>query len=369
MTLRRGLSLLLLLLLLPLPAFGQRVDPQDPLLPALPVRSFAEDNHALRFILKYMVKVEAAKVGENDGPLADLDPKETALVILGEMDWLKDRDERIAFGRFIRAGGSVLIATHRTTPNAVQEALGVRVVGEPVTARDNTLRDTYRGRPDCPLLREFNTSYSIFQGVETIATVRPGEVEAMGRRHRAIAVAPFPASCAREDAKNIPNFAMICEPMDFSGRILVLSDERVFLNSTMLQQDNDNFDFAFNCMRWLCDAEDGPPRLKTVRLVHDGVPLRDFEVQVKSIPNTVPPEALPDLPAHPVDLANAILAKWEDENIHNELLLSIFDRDPHRQGLSWRSIVSALAVVVSIVLIAYGLFRLQQAHSRVETGP
>src|SRR5262249_46366855 len=149
-------------------------------------------------------------------------------VILGNTRWLDNETYQEDFRRFIRAGGSALIATDANSATVIEDTLGVRVVGgEPVKTADP--KDAYRGQLDCPLIREFNTSYPIFQGIETIATNRAGRVE-VARKKGGIAVAPFPKSCAPEEAAVIPNFAMICAPGKNAGRILVLSDHSVFIN-------------------------------------------------------------------------------------------------------------------------------------------
>jgi hypothetical protein len=333
--------------------------------PSLPVegiavrpRAFADDNHAIRYILKYLVKVEPHRSFE------ELDPNGSVLMILGNTAILDSPDVSARFRNFVQQGGSVFIATEHDTAKAVQRALGIRVVGGEPWVRTQDAEDAYRGRLDCPLIREFNTSYSIFQGVGKIATNQAGRVEAT-KESGAISVAPFPASCRREGDKAIPSFAMLAErPLLRSGegpsqRIIVLSDHSVFINGMILQKDNNNITFAMNCIRWVCEPEDGAVLRTKVLLVHDGLIEPSFDVQVKQVPSTLPSDLPTDLPAHPVDLINGILAKWEDENIHNEIILG---------GSSWRQILSGAAIALSIVLIIYGLFRIQQAHYRVETG-
>jgi hypothetical protein len=268
----------------------------------------------------------------------------------------------------VAEGGSVLIATDQDTADIVQQMLRVRVIGgEPVKAQDPA--DAYRGDPTCPLIKEFNSSYPLFQSVKTIATNHAGRVQGT-RGSKAIAVAPFPASCRRPNEKAIPNFAMLEEPETpletrTSGRprpdqrILVLSDHSIFINGMMLQKDNNNFSFAENTLRWLCDVEDSGARRPHVLLIQDGRIEESFDVKVKPGPAALPTDLPKDLPAHPVDLINGLLAKWEDENVHNEILL---------QGATWKQILSVAAIALSVVIIAYGLYRVQMAHNRVETG-
>jgi hypothetical protein len=342
-----------LVLLLCLAAVGRaQVEPEPGIPPPPAPIAFADDNHAVRFILsKYVLKTRPLQSFD------ELDPRRSVLIVLGSTARLDDLKQ---FRDFVGAGGSVLIATDQDTANIVQRVLRVRVVGgEPVKARDPA--DAYRGQPECPLITEFNTSYSLFQNVEKIATYRAGQVEATARS-RAIAVAPFPASCRRPNEKAIPTFAMLHErelPDAPVQRILVLSDQSLFINGMMLQKDNDNFGFALNALRWICDAEDGPAQRNQVLLIQDGRIEDSFDVKVKAAPSAMPSDLPKDLPAHPVDLINGLLADWEDKNYHNEIILN---------GASWRQILSVAAIVLSIALIAYGLYRVQMAHNRVETG-
>jgi hypothetical protein len=38
------------------------------------------------------------------------------------------------------------------------------------------------------------------------------------------------------------------------GRILILADHSVFINDMMTPDDNDNLEFASNCLEWLTDG-------------------------------------------------------------------------------------------------------------------
>ena len=69
------------------------------------------------------------------------------------------------------------------------------------------------------------------------------------------------------------------------SRVLVLSDQSVFINGMMLQPDNDNFDFAYNCVNWLT----GPGQRKQVLLLDQGIAITSFDVPVKWVLDGPPP--------------------------------------------------------------------------------
>jgi hypothetical protein len=141
-----------------------------------------------------------------------------------------------------------------------------------------------------------------------------------------------------------------------NGRALVLSDHSVFINGMMLQPKsvNDNFDFAYNCINWLTERG----ARKQVLLFEDGAVNADFSLPpLKWVPDaSVPPL---DPRVSPVAVMNKLLAHWEDRNLFNSVLLN---------HVQLGRILSFLAIVLTLALVAYGYYRLLQGRHRLELG-
>jgi hypothetical protein len=346
---RLPILLIAVLALLPAPALALKFQ--------APQRRPADDTDAFRYLLSWVLKCE---------PLADVEDlqfhaRDGVLVVLGDTTWMDANTTLIQ--NFVLRGGRVLIASDRDSADAVSNLFSIRIIGlpedGPLFTTNDVKNDGYRGQmEDCPVLRasNLNKSYPFFQNIERIATNRPGALRQ--RNTNAKPIAQFPASCALEDNTR-PVFAMVCDRYDHVTPVLVLSDHSVFINSMMLQPDNDNFAFAYKCLRWLTDpAESGGARRTKVLLMDDGNPVKSFEVKVREVPATLP-GSLDDLPAHPVDIANALLGKWEDENIHNELIFGRY---------SGSQILSGIVIAATVLLLAWLFFRVQQALHRTEAG-
>src|SRR5262249_44093378 len=71
------------------------------------------------------------------------------------------------------------------------------------------------------------------------------------------------------------------------GRFLLLADHSIFINTMMLAEDNNNVEFAVNCLTWL---EYGNKDLSQVLFVEDGrvkssldVPLKPVDIDVNRV--------------------------------------------------------------------------------------
>lgn len=296
-------------------------------------REAAYGNHALRFILKTLSLRPLQSMDE----LAEA-PRETILIFLGNPAAEPNSLLDTRIDNFIEVGGAVLLASDRSVT-----FMDVEIVGDLVSAQDE--KHGYKGRyAECPLVPEFN--HDIFKGIKQIATNKPSYLALPERQFRSVA---WFAKGSQVNDKPRPHLAFAAVHEGDGVRHVVLSDHSVFINSMMLQEDNDNFAFAINCVRWLSDGG----KRDRVLFIDDGRIVTSFDVTVREIP-----AALPD---HPVDLINNLLTKWERENIHNELLLEQF-RSPSQ-------LLSILAIAATVILAVYLFFRMQMAHHRMETSP
>ena len=123
----------------------------------------------------------------------------------------------------------------------------------------------------------------------------------------------------------------------------------------LLQNDNANFLFTQNTLRWV--SNEG--RRRRVLFLDDGAIVKKFEVSLTEVPDPTktPPERLP-LP--PVDVFNQVLASWQEDDIFNRLILERF---------SMGQILSGLTVSLSVALVLYGSYRLWRGRYLPEVHP
>lgn len=305
---------------------------------------FELDNHAFRFILGEMRLQPLPEIHS-----AASDPSRTLLIFLGETDGLARVPGGLA--DFLKKGGAVLVATDRPSDPALEEALGVYVHGpgrrgEGMVAviKDPALH-AYRGSPYCPFVVPTNASHPVMLGLKHVATNRPSY---LGRAWRLSVLADLPTDDGQSLPEGFPanrrNVNTYRGHLHFAaggdvgpGRALVLSDHSVFINDMMLQQagDNDNFAFAYNCVRWLTDGG----RRDRVWFEYEGMPVTDFDV-------ALPPTG--HLPELTPDLIDKLGAAVEDDDLFNRMLA---------EHLPARYVLGALAGALAVVVLFYGLHR------------
>jgi hypothetical protein len=292
-----------------------------------------------------------------------LAPERTLLVVCGDTSVLKQVPGTLS--GFLEQGGAVLVATDQNSSGHTDE-LGVAVRGTAVRAEGT---DCYRDQAFCPLVTEFEDGHPIFKikKIGRIASNRPSYLATLQAAH---VLAWFSPNCTEVDATHFwqekrgfgdPGFrkhgrrsndrlAFAAVPKGMAGRVLVLADHSIFIDEMMLQRDNDNFDFAFNCVQWLT-APDGrrSPRRDRILFVYNGEIITDFGPPL--------PE-LPDPPIPPINVVgDRILTELESKNIFNRLLL---DQVPLER------VLQVLFIALSMGLAAYGLIRLRRARHRPE---
>src|SRR5581483_8121704 len=101
----------------------------------------------------------------------------------------------------------------------------------------------YRGSPECIIIQPAPlTGLILLRGLDRVATNRPGYLVLGNRPPGLMPMARFPG-----DRDLLFAAGRICGD---DGRILVLADHSVFINEMMMQRDNDNVYFAYNCIEW-----------------------------------------------------------------------------------------------------------------------
>jgi hypothetical protein len=128
------------------------------------------------------------------------------------------------------------------------------------------------------------------------------------------------------------------------GRVVVLAGHGVFLNGMLAQADNGNYEFGFNCLRWLR----GNGRRPYALFIEEGKVQTSFQV---------PLAQLPPLPVPPTRVLDEALRGMENENWFNQLLL---------EHVSKESIARVVLFVGSILLALFLLRRLFSARHNID---
>jgi hypothetical protein len=329
------------------------------LLAASPLSAAAQEGSPLPFDGTHAFRRMLHNLGMK--PLAgdiDLvsDPAHSLLIFLGEGDCLQNLPGGLP--RFLEQGGAALIATDQ--PLALDYSsfdLLLSVTGDPVIGRRETC---YNGIRECPFLEATDdTSLPLFRGtigpdmrrlpLDRVATNRPSFLMLRALPRSFHVVAQFPAGCVYGGMPRNPRPFAVGGRFG-AGRLLVLADHSVFINTMLLQLDNDNIPFAYNCIDWLGE---GPPRRDKVLFVEDTKVQQAFNIPLQEVPIPLPPlEAL-------VPVVNDALANLDNEDALNGLLLS---------AVPLPALLAAIAVASVLGLITYGLYRLAGARHRIDLG-
>jgi hypothetical protein len=318
---------------------------------------FGQGTHAFRRIL-FDLKMAPLSRPEELGR----DPRHTLLIVLGETDVL----DRVPNGlhRFLNQGGSALIATDRAVPERLEE-FGITVTGSQVRLRENQFYPRYRDLDECPILDPVpGASPALFRVTAVTPGVSLGSFNVATNRPTYLQkVRPLP-----EGVTVLANLPRFCEftspfgqwrfdpfPLPFAvggtvgqGRLLVLADHSLFINDMMLQDDNKNIDFTYNCLDWLTAGQEKRDR---VLFVEEGDVKTAFDIPLKEVPLPIPPEEVL------LPLADNALAQMEQEDAFNRLLLGL---------VPFPTVWVALVLLLTALVAGYGFYRLSHSRHRVD---
>jgi hypothetical protein len=341
-----ALAFLVMAAVLPGPARAEQASP-----------SFAQGTHFFRRLLH---DLDLRPLRTFDELVND--PSKNLLIVLGEATY-QDPNQIAAF---VRRGGVVLLATDRDC-HTVLQPFGVQVLDRRLAVAADT-RFAYKGFEECIFVEPQGRNSPLFDnltvdgGLSRVATNRPGcLVRAQGCELQTLATFPrdcrpmYPRTVRRERSP-----AVQPDPFPFAvggdwgqGRILVLSDHSVFINAMMWQTDNENFDFAYNCVNWLM----GRGQRTHVLFLEEGHVQRLFEVPLA-------PPPLPPLPSlkEIVETADKGLGELERNNAFNQAIANAV-REASPSQDAWERVVVLMA---TLALAALALARLSQARQRQE---
>jgi hypothetical protein len=305
------------------------------------------------------------------------DPANTMIVVFGATRAIRDL-HRVTDGlknQYLAKGGSLLIATDHHLDD---RRLGLHVHGMIVSVPMGL--DAYHGSRACPLVR-FAHPKPIKVVINDKAVQLDGADNAPDHPvftllHRGIATncpsfldAPF-GDASLQDLLSFPfgGFAILQPEMlrggvgmrymvgspkgaKPSGRALYIAGQGMFMNTMMVQTDNDNFQFATNAVRWLAETPQGSRRKKALFIV-DGQIIDEFDKKLT-------PADLP-LPIPPAKAIARLIRGLEDERFFHRALAGLLDQNLGR-------VVAILAGIGTFVLLLYGLKKFRSARSHVET--
>jgi hypothetical protein len=296
---------------------------------------------AFCYILKYLRLTPLQRLNQ-----LDTAPERTLLVVFGKTDVLN----RLPGGLtgFLDRGGAAIVATDQDSSRTTSR-LGITVHGNPVLSPPGA---GYRSVRNCPLItnESFDEEQPLFRGIKRIATNCPSY---LGRVSEASIITWLPPGSysVRPTRFRDGLLPFAASQQRQSGRVLVLADHSIFIDEMMLQKDNDNFDFAFNCVEWLTTAQGrrGARRDRVLFVYDDEI-----------ISNFGPPLPEPPTPPIPPLNVNQILTELERKDIFNRLILD---------QVRLERILQVLFSALSLGLVAYCLHRLQRARHRPEPAP
>jgi hypothetical protein len=325
---------------------------------------------------------------EGLGPLENFaellgDPADSLLVLFGDLRRLEQPGRRWLID-FVARGGSVLLATDRGIPDENQELRAqvlelTGVIPQEAEVLCRNLDKCYRGNEGLPWLEPDARAQGpailmarFGQDSLRVATNNPAFLfvpEGRSLPQGIFPVAMLPTDCwAALVGSPHPTFRIPLEGRNClfgvagerGGKVLVLADHSIFINEMMLPSDNNNVEFAYNCVRWLADRPGGVGQKRRVLFVEDGnvntllnVPLREL--------SEVPEELLRRLLAN----LDRGVAELEDRDTFNRMLLEYLQN----RNIGPGDVLRVLFLLASLGLVVFGFVRLTgRARYRGEPG-
>ncbi len=289
------------------------------------------------------------------------EPKDCVVIVFGDLsaaDWIFPQG---GIRKFCSQGGAVLLASNRWDKSVLRpfrlkipsaKVKGIKEFG-------------YRNIADCPMITSYiGTKHPIFSALSKgLATNRPTFVRSY--RSDLLLLAGFnPGSIRvggvvngpldqRDNALNIRRLMVFGKPnqygyifgsgADSKERIVVMGGYGVFLNGMMAQwRETDNAYFAYNCLNWLTEREDGQRRSK-VLFVEEGKIHQSFDVPLTPLPPV-------KVPKPTVEVINMGLDRLQKNDVFNQLLF----RAVGERRLE-RLVLQGLVISMSVLLLLWGL--------------
>jgi hypothetical protein len=276
----------------------------------------------------------------------------------------KDPLDEIPFNlrrQFIEKGGALFVASDQPLSSNLTSNFNVKIVGGFVSA---SRRAGFDGSYDCPYIAYHRGARpDLFESPEgelkRVATNKPSSLGFPDSDIQTLAEFPSNTWQRTGDSRT---FAPLAFAQGTSypggGRLLVLADHSIFINSMMLPRysSNDNLQFASNCIDWLIFGENGQ-RTHVIFLEDEKIWQRkDYDLSLQSLP--VGPDEIADylwqnkdiLWKHP-EVADALVSEIEQSGFFQEIERA----DPFNAFLSQilPQILCGLLIIGAVALGSY----------------
>lgn len=281
---------------------------------------------------------------------ANLPTEQTLVVVFGDLQAFEKAHTGF-LASFRERGGALLLAGDFR--GQINLGTGrVFLSGAPVLATGGSVyRDQWKA---CPVIgpQEMTAPvHPICQGLTRgLATNRPSFLLVGGALLHPLA--SFAEDCRYIDGAGehmLPEnaaFIAASNAARLAGRVVVVAGQGVFLNSMLMQKDNDNFTFTWNTIRWLAEGPRGPRQYAL--FVSQGKAVTHF---------ALPLTRLGPIPVPPIRVINHMIRALEKENVFNRFLLSV-GKGPY---------LRVLLVVASLIVLIGGAWRIMNARFRLDT--
>jgi hypothetical protein len=296
------------------------------------------------------------------------DPEREVLIVFGDISVL---DPQVS--DFVHKGGAALLATDRSGGGA-GTIFGAVFHGRLVRVPEDS-EASYKKTGDCIFVQPTGHGPPLFENLtmkgklSRVATNRPGYLtltpDLPEMKLEVVAQFPDDALLEREPLflgpryRPAPGLAFGAAGEWGQGRILLLADHSLFINAMLAQTDNENYEFAQNCIVWLGDKG----RRDRVIFLDEGVLQEDF-----SLPALPPPPIESFSMDRLIRTADEAVVGMEEEGTINDLIFSALGRSAWPAGRDRETAVGTVLVVLTLALAGYGLARLIQARHRFEAG-
>jgi hypothetical protein len=315
-----------------------------------------------------------------------LRPRDTIVVIVGDVSRL-----HIIFGAgklpaYLNAGGSILLATDGPTmigQNDWAQRLGIEIMAVPLIA---DAKNCYQGQTECPFIvprprvnRDDPSPFQLMSGVDAtgpngVATSYPSPMaiqEGRGYLVKRLARYPngtTPAGVRGPIDQRIDNFAVSLQPQfDNGGRMIAIADHGVFFNGMMgVEKDetaekgfkfnNDNWGFSNRTIDWLQGGAEAPR--KRCLFIEHGEIKDQFATEIEirpPMPKLPPADALANGLLNSV--ANPLIDEAQKQDFFNRVLLN---------WLGFPVLLRIFLIVVTVAFVLAGLRWLTSGHRKRE---
>lgn len=267
----------------------------------------------------------------------NLDKTTALLVLMGSSG-----QPVVDIAQWLADGGSVLVAIDQSDSETLRD-FGLRFIGGDWRARSSL--DAYPNYSDCPLIRTFDRSHPITNGVRTVVSNQPAILARnQGRFSNDVTViAQFPQLAQRRSGQT---FAVVYEHAS-GGRLLAVADPSIFCNQMLALGGNARF--TLQAIEWL--REENRTNLFMFIDGQYSTPAGLDQTQIQLPPPTKEEvlEALRNLPADKlIEFGNTVATMVEDEGLVNEFLQTVSQDAP---DLLFRQLlITAVTVVIAFCL-------------------